>query len=120
MKSSREQVLDKVRQLWPGHGSAEIMAELDRYGAESYERERERVQLGILKLSGGVLERLPALVDMAKGDYRDVLAYAEYPEEVRLSYEVIRKLSPEKIQAIRSRDREQYLRWLHGESKRPA
>ena len=119
MKPSRDQVLDKIRQLWPGHDSAEIMTELDGYGIELYDRERERVQLGILKLSGGKLERLPALVDMAKGDYRDVLAYAEYPEEVRLSYEVIRKLPPEKIQAIRSRDREQYLQWLHGESKRP-
>lgn len=120
MKPSRKQVLGKVRQLWPEHDSTEIAAELDRYGVEPYERERERVQLGVLKLSGGELERLPALVDMAKGDYRDVLAYAEYPEEVRLSYEVIRKLPPEEIQAIRSRDREQYLRWLHGESKRPA
>jgi len=120
MKPSREQVLDKVCQLWPEHDFTEIVAELDRYGVEPHERERERVQLGILKLSGGELERLPALVDMAKGDYRDVLAYAEYPEEARLSYEVIRKLPPEKIQAIRNRDREQYLRWLHGESERPA
>jgi hypothetical protein len=120
MKSSIEQVLDKVRHLWPEHDSAEIMAELDRYGVEPHERERDRVQLGILKLSGGQLKRLPALVDMAKGDYRDVLAYAEYPEEARLSYEVKRRLPPEELQAIRARDREKYLRWLHGESKRPA
>lgn len=119
MKPSRDQVLDKVSQLWPGHDSAEIMAELDRYGVEPHERERERVQLGVLKLSGGQLQRLPALVDMAKGDYRDVLAYAEYPEEARLGYEVKHKLPPQELQAVRAKDKEQYLRWLHGKGKSP-
>jgi hypothetical protein len=117
MKPSKDQVLDKVCQIWPELNPTEVIAVLDQYGEEPYERERERVQLGILKLSGGQLERLPSLVDMAKGDYRDVLAYAEYPEEAHISYEVKRKLPPEEIKAIRNRDREQYLQWLHGKTK---
>jgi hypothetical protein len=115
MNPSRALVLKKISQLWPDLDSAEIMGVLDKYGEEAYEREPGRVQLGILKLSEGQLERLPDLVEMAKVDYRDVLAYAEYPEEARLSYEEKPKLPQEEIQAIRRRDKEQYLKWLHGE-----
>ena len=59
---------------------------LDDYGVESYERERERVQLAILKLSEGNEEKLREFVAVAKRDYRDVLFWAEYPEESRFGY----------------------------------
>ena len=49
------------------------MAVLDSYGVRSHERERERVQLAILKLSDGSLEALHHYVAAAKRDYRDVL-----------------------------------------------
>jgi hypothetical protein len=49
---------------------------------------------------------------MAKRDYRDVLAYAEYPEEMKLGFVGMKDLSPEEAKAVRRRDREQYLRWL--------
>ena len=54
---------------------------LDSYGVKSYERERERVQLDILKLSVGSEEKVREYVAVAKRDYRDVLFWAEYPEE---------------------------------------
>jgi hypothetical protein len=53
-------------------------------------------------------------VRMAKRDYRDVLAYAEYPEEMRIGFVGMSQLSPEEGQAIRQRDRKQYLEWLGG------
>jgi hypothetical protein len=61
-----------------------VLAPLDTYGVEAYERERDRVQLAILKLSAGNEDRLRENVASAKGDYRDVLYWAEYPEESRL------------------------------------
>ena len=57
---------------------------LDSYGVEPYEQERERVQLAILKLSGGSEEKLREFVAVAKRDSRDVLFWAENPDEARL------------------------------------
>ena len=67
---------------------------LDRYGVESYERERERVQLAILKLSEGNEEKLREFLAVAKRDYRDVLFWAGNPEEARLD-------TPEKRARVR-------------------
>lgn len=111
---TRKKVLEKVRHYWPHEDSTEIMALLDRYGVETFEGGRDRVHLAILKLCQGDLEQLPELVAMAKRDYRDVLAYAEYPEEIRLGFVEMGKLSPEEARAVRQRDRAQYLKWLGG------
>ncbi len=51
---------------------------------------------------------------MAKRDYRDVLAYAEYPEQMRIGFVGVRQLPAEEVKALRQRDREQYLGWLGG------
>jgi len=67
---------------------------LDNYGVELYERECERVQFAILKLSEGNEEKLREFVAVAKRDYRDVLFWAEYPEESRLN-------TPEKRERVR-------------------
>jgi hypothetical protein len=108
----REKVLEKVAHYWPDVDPQVIMRILDEYGLVSSERGRARVQLAILKLSEGQRERLPELVRMAKLDYRDVLAYAEYPEEMRTGFVGMRQLSVEEQAAIRRRDREQYEQWL--------
>jgi hypothetical protein len=88
------------------------MSILDKYGADGSERGRGRVQLAILKLSKGQRDQLPELVKMAKRDYRDVLAYAEYPEQMRLGFVGMSKLSPDEREAIKQRDRKQYRKWL--------
>jgi len=110
--ASRKKVLQKIGQYWPAVDAEEVMDVLNGYGGQSSGRGRARVQLAILKLSAGRRERLPELVRMAQGDYRDVLAYAEYPEEMRLGFVGMRELSPEEARAVRQRDREQYLEWL--------
>lgn len=46
-------------------------------------RGRERVQVAILKVSVGDVNRLMTAVAAAKRDYRDVLWWAEYPEPDR-------------------------------------
>ncbi len=61
-----------------------ILELLDSYGVDPHERERERVQLDIVKLSAGSEAKMREYVAVAKRDYRDVLFWAEYPEESRL------------------------------------
>jgi hypothetical protein len=72
-----------------------------------------RVQLACLKLAGGNLDLLKQMVDVAIGDYRDVLSSAEYPrylKEVAFSSKVPSK----ERQAIIDSDWEQYQNWLAG------
>jgi len=84
MPHSRDEVVAVVRNSFPESAHARVIELLDTYGVESYERERERVQLAILKLSGGSEEKLREFVAVAKRDYRDVLFWAENPDEARL------------------------------------
>jgi len=77
-KPTRNLVLAKVREVFPHHSPSDVRAILDLYGVEPYERERERVQLDILKLSEGDIDKLRKVVGLAKRDYRDVIVAAEY------------------------------------------
>src|SRR5438309_8849470 len=95
MTYSGDQVVASVEATFPKSGWARVLDLLETYGVESYERERERVQLAILKLSAGSEEKLREFVAVAKRDYRDVLFWAGYPEEARLD-------TPEKRQRIRN------------------
>ena|SRR6266481_6182983 len=94
MPHSRDEVVAAVRKTFPESDWARVVELLDGYGVESYESERERVQLAILKLSNGSEEKLCEFVAVAKRDYRDVLFWVEYPEESRLD-------TPEKRQRVR-------------------
>ena len=84
MPHSRDDVVAVVQKTFPESAHNRVLELLDTYGVESYERERERVQLAILKLSEGNEEKLREFVAIAKRDYRDVLFWAEYPEEAKL------------------------------------
>src|SRR6266404_8879782 len=84
MPPSRDEVVAVIRKIFPEAAQDRALALLDTYGVESYERERERVQLAILKLSEGNEEKLREFVQVAKRDYRDVLFWAENPEEAKL------------------------------------
>src|SRR5437867_933841 len=94
MPHSRDEVVAAVQRSFPDSSRARVLELLDTYGVESYERERERVQLAILKLSEGNEEKLREFVAVAKRDYRDVLFWAENPEEARLD-------TPEKRERIK-------------------
>jgi hypothetical protein len=107
-----DRVLRKIKKLWPDADPQEIMDLLNGYGTESYETGVERIQLAILKLSRGEREHLPDLVKMAKTDFRDVLAYAEYPEEMKTDPDKMRNMPEEEAKSVRRRDRDQYEKWL--------
>ena len=94
MACSRDEVVAAIQATFLKSSRARVLELLDIYGVESYERERERVQLAILKLSGGSEEKLREFVAVAKRDYRDVLFWAENPDEARLD-------TPEKRERVR-------------------
>jgi hypothetical protein len=100
-------VLKKVKKYWPDVDPQEIIDVIKEGGSE-------RVQLAIIKLSKGEREQLPGLVKMAKADWRDVLAYAEYPEAMKTGPIAMMKMSPDEAKAIRQRDKRQYQKWLKG------
>lgn len=87
----------------------EVLAILDEYGAEDHHREKDRVQLAVLKLSGGNRERLRREIEEAKCDYRDVLSPAEYPTYPWDAH----KLPPEERKKIIAADLKQYTDWLN-------
>ena len=76
--SVSENLLREIQQHFPNQALTTITDALNLYGVEPFERERERVQLAILKLSKGDLDQLWYYLDRAKQDYRDVLYWAEY------------------------------------------
>jgi hypothetical protein len=94
MVQSREDVVAAVGARFPRADVERLLTLLDSYGVESYERERERVQMAIVNLSEGSEEKLRDFLAVAKRDYRDVLFWSEYPEEAKID-------TPEKRRQIR-------------------
>jgi hypothetical protein len=86
-----------------------VEAELARYGIGDHEPEAERVRLAVLKLSGPDLERVRTHVRAAKGDYRDVLAWAEYPAQIKANSW---RLPEHERERLRVADLAQYAAWL--------
>ena len=115
-KALSPDVAGRVDLLWSDDGDRRRICEaLATYGVASYEREAERVQLAILKLSEGAVERALAMVAAAKRDYRDVLLWAEYPEQSRTPPSPPRTLTRverNRLEQVRLGDRKQYEAWL--------
>ena len=84
MTLSRGDVEAAVRAVFRMADAGPVLALLDRYGVEPYERERHRVQLAIVKLSEGDEVKLRYFLGVAKQDYRDVLFWSEQPEEAKI------------------------------------
>ena len=94
MAQTRKDVVGAIRAAFPRRDARAILAVLDEYGIKPYERERERVQLAIVRLSEGDEERLRYFLGIAKQDYRDVLFWSECPEEAKID-------TPEKRKRMR-------------------
>jgi len=109
---TRELVIKKAKGVFPGEDTSKIMGILDQYGVRPHEKERERVQLAILKLSGGEVEKLQEEVKVAKQDYRNVLIYAEYPLHTGTGF--MPKKGTREAKEIDEKNRKQYLDWLNG------
>jgi hypothetical protein len=118
MDALEAEVERKLAATWLGESDrTEARAVLLEYGTQAYHRERERVRLAIIMLSGGSLEELRRMTSAAQTDYRDVLMWAEHPEEGRALWSLRRDLSPaerQELASIRARDRKQYEGWRRG------
>ena len=73
-----------IRASFPEERWKQIESLLDTYGSAPHERERVRVQLAILKISEGDEDKLRAHVATAKKDYRDVLFWADHPDQAKI------------------------------------
>jgi hypothetical protein len=86
---------------------------LKEYGHEKWHYECCRVQLAALKLSQGRMDVLQTNIDLAKQDFRDVLAPAEYPNYSRVVFRIVKdKVSPTDERKIIEEDWTQYQHWL--------
>lgn len=97
-----------VRRDFAQEQFAVVMEILSEYGTQNWHRECPRVQLAVLKLAGGNLKDLRRYIEAAKSDYRDVLAWAEFPAYFRqgtFASEAAR-------QSVIESDWHQYERWL--------
>lgn len=77
MTNTRDDVLAAATAAFQASELVTILAELDLYGIEPHEPERERVQLAIIELSGGSKDKILRYVRIAKTDYRDILAWKQ-------------------------------------------
>jgi hypothetical protein len=82
---------------------------LGDYGGKSREREPDRVRLAILKLAGAELRSVEKYTGYACEDYRNILAWAEYPRQAR---EWVMPDADAKQKMIEA-DLTEYENWLH-------
>jgi len=108
-------IIDKICQTFPRENSADVLEILELYGADGGERETQRVRLAVLKLCGGDLNELLEMIEAAKDDDRDLLAWAESPNQLRTSPFEFAAMPPEASNEVRESDRRQYLAWLRDE-----
>jgi len=104
----------KIKKVFPGRSYDEILSILARYGEEKHEKEQDRVHLAILKLcEEEMLDDPSKYVEIAKKDYRDVLAWAEYPSQ--LDCKNTAGLKADELLKLKKSDQKQYLDWLNKE-----
>jgi len=112
-KVTSDDVQRVVRREFPDEPFAEIVTLLNEYGVQKWQLDTPRVQLAVLKLAQGRLEKLRPLVENAKRDYRDVLVWAEYPTYHKIGFRVRELPGKEQCRIIDS-DWRQYEEWLRG------
>lgn len=100
-----------VRRDFPADAFDKVMAMLAEYGTLAWQREPVRVRLAALKLAKGKISELRRHVELAKVDYRDVLAPAEYPNYLLKGPDVERMPEVRRNQVIED-DWNQYTAWL--------
>jgi hypothetical protein len=108
---TRADVERVVRRDFPPDQFDSVMSILAEYGGEPWHRELHRVQLAVLKLAAGSLDGLRLEIETAKCDYRDALAYAEYPAYMKKTFRVS-QLPADEQRKIIDEDWRQYETWL--------
>ena len=108
---TNELLVRKLGMIFPNTTTREKAIEiLNQYGTESYEQEIVRVRLDILKLAGNSIEDVEKWVKIAKKDYRDILASAEYPGQLLAP---TWRMPKDEVSRIQTTDRNQYEEWVN-------
>lgn len=117
-----ELVTRKVRQWFRADEQAEAIRLLETECSrnlpfcESYSAEElEAVRLAVVKLAGGSLEGLRQQIGVARADWRDVIIYAQAPEEVNRGYYTSVDEADAETREMKMRDQQQYEEWLRGD-----
>ncbi len=102
-----------LEKLFPLEDERQLVVDiLQQYGHEGFHPEKERVRVAILKLGGKSPERIRYYTLMACRDYRDVLAGAEYPNQ--MGHYPWREKDPDRHDELVERDKQQYQDWYLG------
>ena len=106
MNKHKSLVLKKIKEVFPDADEQEMLLRFEALdNPEPY-----RVVLAILKLCEEDERDTPdAFIESARQDYRDVLMWAEYPNEMNLDSW---KEPAEKVRETRKKDLKQYRDWL--------
>ncbi len=86
MKEYKEKqvLVRKLNRLFPDpEVCAKVFSILNEYGKKTHEQEPDRVRLAILKISENTVTSIKQNTQLAKQDFRDILAAAEYPKQSR-------------------------------------
>lgn len=94
----------KINAIFPEEQREPALRILEAYPG----RAGTRLQLAMLKNSAGDLDKLADQVRLAEVDYRDVLALAEYPRQLRTA-------AGEVTDEMQKADRQDYESWLQGD-----
>jgi hypothetical protein len=109
-RPSRSDVLRVAARDFPSDRALEALRVLGSCAIGEDEGIRNRIHAAVLKLAGGDIERLRQLSGMAKADFRDVIAPAEYPRYLNASNSA--GLSAPEQRAIFDADWAEYHAWL--------
>ena len=109
----REDVLRILQRDFDAKEHEAIMTRLDEYGIQNWHREPHRVHLAVLKLSAGDSSRISAFVKRACGDFRDVIAPAEYPQFFEAGFVGVSEKTSDDIRELKESDWQQYEAWLN-------
>jgi hypothetical protein len=109
---TRADVLRVVRRDFRPEDREPVLALLDQGDVEPGHHGAARTHLAVLKLSAGSVDRVRELVSLARSDFRDVVAPAEYPEFMKIGFVGMDRLAPEEMRQLREWDWRQYHEWL--------
>ena len=74
----------RIQRDFPQEEHSSLIALFSSYGSEPYQKEQERVLLCILSLAKGDVRQVEDFLCHAKKDYRNIIFWAEYPQESQL------------------------------------
>jgi len=103
-----ERIIDRDYTL---HKKSKVFAVLNQYSSDSKKLDF-RVWAGALKISEGDLGKLEKNIEKANSDFRDILAFAEYPKySDQVGFDTD-EFTEAELDSIIEEDWKQYQQWL--------